>query len=93
MILKREMRTARFVRLAGNVPVLRKNLDYGEGINKKLDEVREDNAKDGVNLINPIDSAEYCEKDDNVEYWKEMGDSPAAKDFQKYIKEVKCSDD
>lgn len=72
------------------VPVLKDNADYGEGWTKKVDEAREDEARDH-NLVNPIESAAYCNKKDNNDYWAEMGDSEAAKDFQEYAKKSKCS--
>lgn len=90
------MRIARFTRQANLPPFFRQNSDYGEGWTKKVDEAREedeDNAQDGKNLIDPIDSAEYCDRPRNVKYWKEMGDDAAAKDYQVYIKKVKCSDE
>jgi hypothetical protein len=60
-------------------------------LNKKLDEAREeaDSAKDGT--IAPIEDAAYCDKKENENYWDELGNSPAAKDFKKYVKEVKCA--
>lgn len=92
----RQMRIARYAKKAGLPPFLKENEDYGEGWTKKVDEAREEDeqdAEDGQNLIDPIDTAEYCDRPRNVKYWKEMGKGPAAKDFQMYIKEVKCSDE
>lgn len=91
----KSMRAARFIRIAKLPPFFRENEDYGEGWTKKVDEAREEDqdANDGKNIIDPIDTAEYCERPRNVKYWKEMGDGPAAKDYQKYVKEVKCSDE
>ena len=90
--MRKDMRIARFCRKS-NLPVFKKNEDYGDGWTKKLDEAREQDAEDGENLIDPLDIAGYCGKEKNVKYWEEMGDSPAAKDFQKYIKQVKCSNE
>lgn len=94
MILRSEMRAARFIRTAGGTgSFFRVNEDYGEGWTKKVDEAREeDDADDGRNIIDPIDTAEYCERPTNIKYWKEMGDDSAAKDFQAYIKKVKCNE-
>jgi hypothetical protein len=72
---------------------IRKNLDYGEGWTKRLDEAREEDedlVEDGKNIIDDLETAEYCERPRNEKYWEEAGDSEAAKDFQKYIREVKC---
>ena len=93
-MLKRLMRTARFIRLSKLPPFFRKNLDYGEGWTKKVDEAREeeDQAEDGRNIVDPIDTAEFCERPRNIKYWKEMGDDPAAKEYQKYVKKVKCNE-
>jgi len=96
---ERKVRVARFVRTSKVPPFFRENEDYGEGWTKLVDEAREEqdgsdqDAKDGINMINPVEIAEYCDKPSNVKYWKEMGAGPAAKDYQKYIKEVKCSND
>jgi len=72
------------------LPVFRNNEDYGQGWTKKVDEAREDDAKDKMNVVNPIEIAEYCDKEENNDYWKESGNSEADKDFQEYAKEVKC---
>lgn len=70
---------------------LKRNLDLNEGWTKKVDEAREEGVDYVVdNLINPIEDAAYCDSKRNKDYWKEMGDSEAAKDFVKYIKKVKC---
>lgn len=71
------------------IDVIKKNVDYGEGLTKKLDDARENEAKDH-NVIDPIDTAAYCDKEENAEYWEEMGDSEAAEDFKEYTKKVKC---
>jgi hypothetical protein len=62
--------------------LIRRNLDYGDD---------EQEAEDGKNIIDPLDTAEYCDSEKNRKYWKEMGGSPAAEDFQKYIKDIKCT--
>src|SRR5690606_29358546 len=66
---------------ASKVPnPIRTNLDYGE--RNKLEDDDEDLT---------VDTAAYCDSKKNRDYWEEAGDSPAAKDFQKYIKDVKCT--
>lgn len=71
-----------------SMPVIKPNLDLGEGLSKKLDEAREDEASDGK-LI-PLEDAAYCDSKENNEYWKDAGESEAAKDFQEYAKSVRC---
>jgi len=70
---------------------LKKNLDLNEGWTKIVDDAREEGTDYIIdNLINPIEDAAYCDSKRNKDYWKQMGDSDAAKDFVKYIKKVKC---
>ena len=92
---------------------IRKNLDYGEGWTKKVDEARGEDcepcmdiddgeaaAADGEskNWVNPTETAAYCGSRRNKEYWhdaKRPGEGKAAdraaKDYEEYVREVRCS--
>lgn len=67
-------RNSRIQRYSKSIDLIRKNLDYGE---------RQNYVQDNI-----LDN--YCANEESEEYWDELGDGEAAKDFQKYIREVKC---
>jgi len=79
-------------------PFFKQNADYGEGIQKQLDNYRKKATKklkkrvynqyvnDGA--LQPIDS--YCGSEKNKSYWRKAGSAPAVRDFLKYIDQVEC---
>jgi tRNA nucleotidyltransferase/poly(A) polymerase len=73
---------------SAGLPVLRKNLDYGEGWTKLVDEAREEEEEEQL-VLDYLDTAEFVDNTRNRKYWKEMGDDPVAKEYQEYAKILK----
>lgn len=84
----------RLERLASGVPLLRKNLDYGEGWFGSIEEIKKNRLKrlkSRVKKRKKKASEEYCAKEDVKKYWGEAGDDEAVQEFLKYLDEVKCN--
>lgn len=82
---------------AGGVPLLRQNLDYGEGWFGSIEEIKKRRLGKLRSRVGKRrkskkkrSTAAYCAKEDVKEYWSEAGEDEAVKEFLKYLDEVEC---